>query len=645
MPFTPLPCRRLIALFAAIALAAGAQPVSEREKLKRAIADQPDGPWPRGAGHVVLAWPGSRLEQKGYHEPGGSFSPSPGSFGIQIQIHDAAGQLQSTSDSLPLDKLQQRWVSPEPSTPPGIETRTPSYQVTWWPSGPQQFSLKVEPRVSPTEKLIVAIASAGPAGGPIRSLTRKANVLRVNDRWDIVAPAVSSNIQMFGEPDDGWAQVWIAGPAKGPWTLTVTDSAPLPPPPLAARPPALVLDLPDPRFVASLQAQITHLRMGLVETETRPGEPVNYPLAWLRDGAYTVTALAQAGDLETAKALARRFAERDFFGGFGPEADAPGLSLWAVEEAAVRARDPQFDALLWPHVWRKANYILRMASTSQPIREVVSGPIVPKHLQDPSLNLVCEPARDGLIIGRMDWHRPLLFINAVSYRGLLSAAAMAARLGYPAGPWTQSAAQLRTAWWTAFDTQERGNERTAIVALWPSAIASDQPARYRAALREPEFRTRPLWTYFDIAQAHQRLYLGDIDRVWQTLNWFWSNQSSPGLYSFWEGSGEENTFGLWEQIRGWVNPTCVTPHYWTAAEFLSLQLDMLAYVDDQGKLQIGAGVPRDWTKKPMKVSGISTRLGLVAWIWDTQKLAVTLDGKPAPAQPGPAFTVRQAGQR
>jgi hypothetical protein len=627
-------------------MVAAAQPQSEREKLRRAMADQPDGQWPRGSGHVVLAWPGTRLEQKGYHEPGGSFSPSPGSFGIQIQIHDASGQVQATSDSLPLDKITQRWTTVEAATPPGIETRSEAYRLTWWPSGPQQFSAKIDPRVKPGEKLVAVIGSAGPAGGPIRTLTRKANVLRVNDRWDIVAPAGSSNIQMFGEPEDGWAQAWIVGPDKGAWTLTITDSAPLPAPALAPRPKGLVLDLPDKKFVESLEAQIAHLRMGLVGAEVRPGDPVNYPLAWLRDGAYTVVALAQAGDVETAKALARMFAERDFFGGFGPEADGPGLSLWAVEETAVRARDPQFDAVMWPHAWRKAQYILRMASTTVPLREVVYGPIVPSHMKDANLDLVCLAAKDGLINGRMDWHRPLLFVNGVSYRGLLSASAMAARTGFPEERWKTAAEDMRVAWWKGFDTTERGNERTAIVGLWPSWVAGDQPARYRTVLEEqwtknraPDggFLKRPLWTYFDIAQAHEWLYLGDTARVWKTLNWFWSNQSSPGLYSFWEGEGEENGFGLWEQVRGWVKPTCVTPHYWTAAELLSLQVDMLAYVDDKGTLIAGAGVPKEWTRKPMKVSGILTRLGSVAWTWDGRQLAVTLDGKSVKAQPGAAF--------
>ena len=55
---------------------------TQREIVKRAMSQRGDDPWPRGAAHVVLAIPGSQQPEKGYHEPGGSFSPAVGSFGV-----------------------------------------------------------------------------------------------------------------------------------------------------------------------------------------------------------------------------------------------------------------------------------------------------------------------------------------------------------------------------------------------------------------------------------------------------------------------------------------------------------------------------------------------------------------------------------
>ena len=42
---------------------------------------------------------------------------------------------------------------------------------------------------------------------------------------------------------------------------------------------------------------------------------------------------------------------------------------------------------------------------------------------------MAKPADRGLIVGRMDWHFPVLYVNAVSYHGLMDAARLADRPG------------------------------------------------------------------------------------------------------------------------------------------------------------------------------------------------------------------------
>src|SRR5271165_1448180 len=78
---------------------------SQRELVQREAAAHPERRWPRGAGHVVYAWPGTAEDQKSYVEPGGSFSPVPGSFGFSIE----------DGDRIPLARIKQRfaWVSGE----------------------------------------------------------------------------------------------------------------------------------------------------------------------------------------------------------------------------------------------------------------------------------------------------------------------------------------------------------------------------------------------------------------------------------------------------------------------------------------------------------------------------------------------------
>jgi hypothetical protein len=314
--------------------------------------------------------------------------------------------------------------------------------------------------------------------------------------------------------------------------VSIRDTAPLFASPLAYGPvrSTLRMDLPDQGFMDSLDAQVAHLMMGFVGRQTCPGEPTNYPLAWERDGAYSVMAMARCGQLETARQLAAYFAENDHFGGFGAEGDAPGSTIQAIASVALITGDEEFGRGIWPHVQRKVALIEEMLGAKEPVRRSWLGPIVPCHQGKEGLPVVCKAANDGLVVGSMDLHYPVL----------------------------------------------------------------------------------------------------------------WSNQCSPGLYSYWEGDGEENAFKEWVNLRGWVVPPHVTPHYWTAAEMLLLQLDMLAYVDEskpQPVLVVGGGVPTEWVGKPMAVSGLQTILGSVDWSWDGRtRLDVVWRGAAAhPARAGVSF--------
>jgi hypothetical protein len=499
--------------------------------------------------------------------------------------------------------------------------------------------------------------------------------LSINGRWHVTLEPAPRAVYMGAEGDPGWTsetslrRQWSGDDGWGYARLHLgsgnarivvvdgraqetADAAALVPAPMSN----LDLALPDSRFTASLKAQAAHLLMGLVGRETRPGDPVNYPLAWQRDGAYAIAALAAAGYLDVSRSLATFMAENDFYGGFGPEADAPGLGIWALEQVATRVDDPDYDRWLWPHVRRKADFIVEMLSATEAIRRPVVGLVVPGLIDDPELTLVAEPASSGMIVGRMDGHRPLLYVNAVSYRGLLEAASLAERLGYveDAARWRDTAEAIERAWEDVFLTRdwERENERTYAVSLWPTEIVDDLVDRFRQeldvrwrSLRSADggFREMPRWTYFDIAEAHQWLRLGEPARAWTTLEWFWNHQESTGLYTWWEGDRTEagSPFRRWEHVRGWVKPQPVTPHYWTAAEMLLLQLEMLAYIDSDAAVPtvvIGAGVPESWLAEPVSVRGLPLAVGTLDWTWDGRRVQVFVRGNSTPTVSlGPSF--------
>ncbi len=640
---------------------------SAHDRVTRQMNTRPADLWPRSTGHVVLGLPGSREVDKAYHEPGGSFSPSVGSFGVSIWVLDETGVPKEHSDNLPLGAIDQQFQWSEDRPLPGIRTHTDHYEARWTSVGVGAWRLELTPKTR--SKLVVAVRSVGPAGGPIENLGWNGRALSINQRWTAVVETAAATVRLGTETQpgglrvatavsevrdpEGWCFARIEWAEPAPMSLLIRDSAADQQLPqyLAARPvrSGVRVSLPDARFAASLDAQVAHLMMSTVGRELRPGDPVYYPLAWQRDGAYGLVALARAGQLALARDLSTYFAENDFFGGFGAEADAPGLSIWALEEVALRVGQREYDDWLWPHVRRKAGLILEMLAATKPMRRTAFGPVEPEYKNHPQLDLVAEPSRQGLIVGRMDWHRPLLFVNAVSYRGLRDAAALAARLGHAddATRWRDRAAALQQSWKAAFEADTQNNDRTYIAGLWPTWVADASKPLLQARLQQRwlsrrdargNFKQEPPWTYFDVAEAHQWLMLDRPENARQTLDWFWRNQSSPGLYTWWEGTPASSH--RWVGIRGWVKPNPVTPHYWTASEMLLLQLSMLGYIDQSSggnTLVIGAGIPAEWLGRQMSVSGLSLPRGPVDWRWDGAAMHVYVNDPSLKVRLGLAF--------
>jgi hypothetical protein len=621
---------------------------------------------------VILGWPGSADFEKGYHEPGGSFSPGAGSFGISLWLINDQNEVQTTSDTYPLDQIRQRLEWSPAGDLPAVVAETAAYEASWTATGPGAWQLKLKAHPGESATLCLVVRSVGPAGGPVRSLEFRNGHLWVNRRWEM---AIDPGLTEVYGGEEGGAQ-WIASrhsltnwsgtngwgyavfqiPGQRAWTLQVQDRAGAKLPIALRHGRALAgtdLNLPDPTFVTCLNAQVAHLLMGLVAGETRPVDPLSCPVNWTSDAAYVVSALARAGQVEVARQLCRSLCDLDFAGGFGPEADAPGLALWALNEVAGRLRDPQFKQAVWPHVVRKTELLQRMLNAARPVRGPVRGQVVPQFENHPELSLLCEPSRDGLINGRVDWQRPLLYINAVSYRGLLSAVELADWVGNPTADslWRSQAVQMRSLWNNLMHTSAASQDHTAISGLWPTWMVTDKPGfahllnqRWLAAHDEQGRRKAPpTRVAFAVAEAHQWLYLGQPARTWTTLDWLLAHQVSPGLFTWGDPPGDRTRYRRWENIRGWITPSLVTPDYRAAAELLLLQLDMLVFVDEslaEPQLVVGAGIPAQWLEQPMHVRGLLTRLGRVDWTWDKGTMLVRVGGRSCPVRLGPAFPER-----
>jgi hypothetical protein len=340
-------------------------------------------------------------------------------------------------------------------------------------------------------------------------------------------------------------------------------------------------------------------------------------------------------------------------------------------------------------VQRKVAWIERCLQATAPVHAPPDGPPLWNYAGATAMP-ACEAAYEGLAVGRMDHHYPLLFVNGVNALGLKRAAEMARALGHAsqAQRWDAEATALQQAWQRLFlqaagapsalktalhlarsqpwppsalkrrlsiraDVQGAAqDDRTYIAALWPTGAAGSEPGLRDALLRHLQarwqarrtadggYRQPPLWTYFEFAEAHQWLLAGHPEKAWATLEWFFANAESPGLYTAWEGTGDENTSTRWSLVRGWVQPRTVTPHYWAAAEALMLQVAMLAMVDEsrsERPLVIGAGVRVDWLTGTLDSGVLSTARGRVQWHWEHGRLSVRLERPEVPLVVAPVF--------
>jgi hypothetical protein len=641
-----------------------------RQQVQAHMRVRPADHWSRSQGHVILGVPGTSEENKAYYEPAGSFSPIAGSFGVAIWVIDRDGKVKTTSDEIPLSQIQQQFLEPTGQNPPGILSKTEYYQAAWSSPKPGAWKLNLKTTTNSANRPVVVIRSVGPAGGAVKSLTWTGQQLLINDRWAIKDLPSQTKVYLGSEQatdwtrskstvkqwkdETGWGYARLELGNETSWDLVIEDTKPVSDLTISTTASKPVLNLPNAQFVESFNAQVAHLTMGLVGNQTRPADPIDYPLPRFRDGAYELVALARTGHLETAKQLAPFFATTDFLNGTQPEAEIPALGIWALTTLAQQVNQPAYDQTLWADIRRKAELVVELLSTNRP-----GYPIAEK-----SQRLVAEypdALNLDLVAGKMEGTPGLIAIdptaNLMSYRALLDAATFADLVKQPemATRWRSYATQLQTAWQRAFDLRFANLDMTYTTGLWPSWIASAYQDPFAKALEsrwtsayehQGDLRQSPQNGNFNLAEAHQWLYLDHIDRVWSTLRWYWNHQASPGLYTWWgktddpKGTRIPSSLSHWYRYRGWANPPHVTPHYWTAAEMLLLQLDMLAYVNPTAKvptLVIGAGIPQEWLTQSFNIKGLIVNGSMIDWAWDGKKMNVQIQGKKMNVQLGGMF--------
>jgi hypothetical protein len=648
-------------------------------------AAHPDWIWNRSDTHAFVAVPGTHESFKSPVEPGNSFSPGAGTYGVSTWV--AVDGVLHAPEEKPLADLPWRW---EGGSLPVLVSEWSAGDLRvvsrLFAAGDASLSdIKNYLRVEITNRggtrqagaFYLALRSFGAAGGPLHSLARKDDTILVNGkplvyagdpsgRFGAVAYADSSNRRQdisvllkqgvlpdatAIQDDAGWASgalaydfnlapgqtrsfdfvfhvqaqhwmlTWLQPPAQVDYAeaeRSFLDE-------VRQRSP-VVLDVPDHRFADAFGATLNQLYSFTVGDAARIS-PLTYPLWWIRDCAYIVTALDRGGLHDFAGRACADAVRVDAMTGFGGEADVPGELIWMLSEHYLLQRDEAFLRSVWPFIRRKADLLVRARSTDRPIRMPYEF-VTHEWALLPVIDLFCAPAQRGLITGRMDHHFPLFWVNAFAYIGLRRAAMAAGLMGEDGGLYAREADALQEALHALVDDPRLGfgkNERDVVAAIWPCQwpSATDESIlrvfnRWWAETRCPRgvYAPERLWTYFPVGEAHNYLLLKERERTWQALEWYFDNQSAPGTYGWSEGEHDENSaLLLWQKTRGWDRMRCVTPTGWTLSEMFLLLRDCLAY-EDGDRLVLGLGVPSIWMDKPFGVQALPTHFGALSYHYD-----------------------------
>jgi len=425
------------------------------------------------------------------------------------------------------------------------------------------------------------------------------------------------------------------------------------------------ITVPDAAFHDAFFAGLGHMLTALVGDQAHIA-PLTYPLPWLRDSVFIIRCFDLAGLHDIARATTDYCARNDFFAGFGAEGDAPGQGIWALVEHYRITRDRAWLASVYPAIQRKCAWLFRLRRTTEPIRVQTDTPVLAYTHAERASGMICLAAKDGLIQGSMDHGitHALGWVNHWALCGLREAAYAAQELGYPsdAADYQAEEAELRTAL-SAFMRRDPSffeHERTVNSLLWPTRAWEDQPERieegFDAGWRknrgaDDAFIPEPYWLYFEFAQAHNALLLGQRERAWRVIEYRLRHQDVPGLYGWREGGhgvGTRNaTRGvtLVPFLRGCQRFDSITPHGWSQSEMWLLQRAVLVE-EWQGRLLLFAGVPAHWLRPGARVAfeSLPTWYGRVS-----AQLLLDATGRSAVVTasgmlPGTAVTVRLGQQ-
>ena len=628
----------------------------------------------RGRTHLFLGDPLSDGCDKTTVEPGNVYSPGVWTCGVSLGF--LVGDQVITPDLLPDDQIRWTFIAqpgaaPESTTAYAIGPLAIRHRLLHrggeGAEGADFNAVEVEAQHAASACVAILVRDIGPAGAQVTNMAWDAQTSTLTINQSLLLVCEQAPDEILVAPADGeWdspaaALAFRLAVAPGrPFRLAFRTEHGFDERPFAARIPkqrpqagvtvarafaqaseawqaalpARVI-APDARIPLAWERCAAHILAAMECGLPRIGA-VNYPVLWLRDCVIVLRALDFMGRPDLARIGNDYLAPMLFSGGFGAESDAPGEGIWSLVSHARITGDWNWCREHYPLIRQRAEWIERMLTATGIIRTVTENRS-PGCRNTPGGSILCLPAQNGLIHGRMDFHSPDFYINCWAVAGLRLASEAARRAGDAA----------RDARWSALaqEVDARiarhllpgyGNPRDAAVAPYPTGalhnhravLAEKIAAWYRANRVTPEQarKPEPLWTYFEAAQAHNAFLAGLREESWVSMQGMLAAGGTWDAGAFIEGTNtgwEVLPYGDGAQRRGWLHPARALggnmPHNWTSAEVLAWIRDAL--VDEEGDgLVLGRGVPRAWMQPGARfgVTNMPTERGKVSYLATVQ---------------------------
>lgn len=349
-------------------------------------------------------------------------------------------------------------------------------------------------------------------------------------------------------------------------------------------------------------ARAIHASIGYILIEGLMPGPRSYSRIWIRDATIMSDALLRVGDTARVRRFIQYFTPHQYPDGRVPcclgtygvdprsELDSDG-ELIALITAYVRlTHDSTLMHWAWPHV-------LAAVADMDSLRHSDSLGLLPRSVSHEGYT--GRPQHSvwddcWAIEGYSDAGRPA------------KADTLSARL---------NAAVTKTGAFApgAIDIDDFDPSSTAIAPLTECHLPRGQVLR-TFAMYDSIFHLRlsgkiPAYSPYEFRNAGALLRLGLRDRAWPVIAAGFRDLHPVAWYA-------------WPEVvfRDTAAPNVIgdRPHGWVAAEFVRAVLDLFAYsADHDSTLVLGAGIPRAWLTPGIRVSGLHTPFGVLAFReWD-----------------------------